>query len=484
MSAWVARVGLEVHVRLATGRRLLTSTSVGDGTLPNTSVDAFVLAEPGTLPVLDPHAVELAGRAAVALGASVAQSSGFDRKHYVYPDLPRGYQVTQQATPFASGGVIDAPDGPRCRIERLHLEDDAGRSVQVDGAHCVDLDRAGGALVEIVTAPELQSGAEAEAVLRELRAVLVAAGVTRGALETGDLRCDANVSVGAAALAAGDVERVELKNLNSFRHVRLAVDAELERQRAAREAGRAVVAETRRWTGEATAPTRAKRAHAAYGWLPEPDLPAVRVSDDDVARWRRELPELPAAARARLVDDALSGAHAVDLVAAPELLRMYDAAREGADRSALVRWLLGTFAAARNRGLLAADAGVLRCGNGDAVPVSWLVAFCELERDGVYTAAQLETIADACFERGTDPAATASALGIGRAWNNDDARAVVTTVVAAHPTEAARYRGGKAELFGFFMGKVRGASDGAIDPALARTLLEDTLRDPDAGGEA
>ncbi len=473
----IARVGLEVHVRLATGRRLFTTLALDDAEVPNRQVDAFVLAEPGVLPVLDWAAVELVGRAAVAVGARVSPTSEFDRKHYQYPDLPRGFQITQQAMPFAVEGTIEATvDGRvvRCALERMHLEDDAGRSVNSVEGRRVDLDRAGGALVEVVTCPTLRSGAETEAVLRELHAILVAAGVTRGALETGDMRCDANVSVAPEGRRAGDVPRVELKNLNSFRNVRLAVDCELERQRALLAAGETVGYETRRWTGTATEATREKRESEAYGWLPEADLPSLIVTSADIERWRTELPELPAASRARLVNQGVRPDHARDLVASRELLALCDAT--DAPTASVARWLLGSVAAARNAGdLRRAEDGTLRSRSGVALCPRWLATLCQWERAGRYTAAQLEQVADECWRVGCSPEAAAHELGVEHAASEDEARALVLTVLRAHPEEVARYRSGKRALLGFFLGVVRQQSAGAVEPAVARALLESML---------
>jgi aspartyl-tRNA(Asn)/glutamyl-tRNA(Gln) amidotransferase subunit B len=466
MTPATPRVGLEVHVRLATGRRLFAWSPIGD------TSDPFVHAVPGTMPVLDPQAVELAGRAAIALGALVSPRSGFDRKHYVYPDLPRAYQITQQRVPFARGGHVLSADGTiGVEVERLHLEDDAGRTVYEAGQRCVDLGRAGGALLEVVTAPTLRSGHEAEAVLRELHAILVAVGATAGALADGDMRCDANVSVSAAP--AEEAPRVELKNLNSFRFIAAAVDREIARQSVLVAKGASVASETRSWSGEDTVFLRAKRPTSAYGWMPEPDLPPVVVADADLARWRAAIPELPAAARRRL-RAAMSDAHARALVASPALRALYDATTSaGVPSAAARRWLLGWAAAACNRGQLVVDQGALRSPSGVIVDSGWLGALCAAESS--YTVAQLEQVATDALDGGV--VLTDRIAALSPPTSRDAAAAVVADVVAQYPVERTAYRAGKAALFGFFMGAVRHASGGAIEPALCRALLHEVLDD-------
>ena len=466
MKGVVTRVGLEVHVRLATGCRLFSPSPIGD------VGDPYVLAHPGTMPMLDAAAVALAGRAAVALGAAIAHTSCFDRKHYVYPDLPRGYQITQQREPFARGGILTSADGAvQCRLERMHLEEDAGRTVYRGDDRCVDLGRAGGALLEIVTEPTLGSGADAEAVLRELHAILVAIGVTDGVLADGDLRCDANVSVSAEAAEAAP--RVELKNLNSFRFVAQAVDAEAARQSAMLAAGQLPAAETRSWNGSETILLRPKRPSAAYGWLPEPDVPPLRVSEARIAAWRATLPELPADARARLARH-LPEAHAAAVVRLPGALALYDAAVDaGNDRAAVVRWLLGWMAAELNRGRLTHRAGCLSAASGVVVDADWLGALCAAA--SAHTTAQLEQTASAALDGG--PPLPERIAALARPASTAEARDLVRTVVGAHAAEASAYRAGKPALFGFFMGAVRHASGGAIDPALVRALLHEVLDD-------
>ncbi len=340
-------IGLEVHIQLRTSTKMFCRCPNRFGAAPNTLICPVCLGYPGTLPVLNRRAVELAARLALALGADVRPRSAFARKSYFYPDLPKGYQITQHDEPLATGGTLPLADPRRSvRLRRLHLEEDAGRLLDGPDAGSVriDFNRCGVPLVEVVTEPDLAGPEDAREALTSLHRLLLYTGVADANLEEGGLRCDANVSLPAADGTAGP--RVEIKNLNSFRHLGRALAAEIERQRAVHAAGGAVTAQTRGWDDAAggTVPLRDKEATADYRYLPEPDLPPLEVTADRLAELAAALPELPWARRDRLVaEHGLSRAAADALCARRELADYYDAvlaAAGGPPPGECARWIL------------------------------------------------------------------------------------------------------------------------------------------------
>ena len=351
LSRYEPVIGLEVHCQLLTRSKLFCGCANRFGAPPNTLVCEVCLGLPGSLPVLNRHAVTLAARASLALGCQVHATSVFERKNYFYPDLPKGYQISQYQAPLATDGALEiaTADGPRTvRIARLHMEEDAGKLLHEgfpwsDEKSGVDLNRAGVPLVEIVTQPDLRSPEEAHAYLSALRAVLLYAGVSDVNMEEGSLRCDANVSVrprGAQKLGT----RAEIKNLNSFRHVAHAIEYETSRQVALVESGREVVQETRLWhegRGE-TAPLRSKEDAHDYRYFPEPDLRPLAVAPEWLEEVRASLPELPAERRRRFVSEyALPEYDAGVLTQERELASYFEtAARESGNPKAASNWIM------------------------------------------------------------------------------------------------------------------------------------------------
>jgi aspartyl-tRNA(Asn)/glutamyl-tRNA(Gln) amidotransferase subunit B len=303
----IATIGLEVHAQLRTSSKIFCGCSAAFGAPPNTNTCPICLGAPGALPVLNRKAVEHAVRAALALGCTVHPVSIFARKHYFYPDLPKGYQISQYDRPLATGGAVRLEGGRQVRIIRVHMEEDAGKSVHEglpdgDRNSGIDFNRSGVPLIEIVTAPDIDSGVMAAECFNRIREILVAISVSDGNMEEGSLRCDANVSVRRAAADPLNV-KTEVKNINSFRYVQRAIEFEIGRQSEALSGGAAARQETRLWdsTTGRTVPMRSKEEAHDYRYFPEPDLPPLLCSEAWTAELLRTLPELPAGTRERFV---------------------------------------------------------------------------------------------------------------------------------------------------------------------------------------
>jgi len=479
-----AVIGLEVHVQLATESKLFCRCPSRFGAPANSQVCAVCLGYPGTLPVLNRRAVDLAVILAVAVGAEVQERSRFDRKSYFYPDLPKGYQITQYGHPLATGGGLPVGDPPRTvALRRLHLEEDAGRLLHDDrggdGGSRVDFNRAGVPLVEIVGEPELRSPAEAEEMLRTLHRLLLYTGVSDGSLDEGSLRCDANVSLAETAAGPSGAP-VEIKNLNSFRHVARALESEIERQRQVVAGGGTVVRQTRGFdeTAGTTYPLRGKEAAADYRFFAEPDLPPLVVDAARVAAARRGLPELPWERFRRFAEQlGLASADAALLTADPRLADYFEAVIAGVagQEQEVARWLTGdVLAELRRRGHGAAD--VL-----DAAPTAaHLAELVSLVADGTLSRRAAKQVLQAVWDDGEAPSSASRRLGLVQVGDADRIAAWVETELARHPELVRRCRAGERRLLGHLMGRVLERSGGQADPLLVRRELERRLGVADA----
>jgi len=475
---WEAVIGLEVHVQLATRTKIFCRCPNRFGAEPNTLVCPVCLGYPGTLPVLNGAAVDLAARLALALGCRVLSESLFARKNYFYADLPKGYQISQYDRPLAEGGELPlARHDKRVRFHRLHLEEDAGKLLHeapgggaLDGVSLVDFNRCGVPLVEIVSEPDLATPAEAEDCLRSLHQVLLYTGTSDGNLEEGSLRCDANVSLrpaGARELGT----KVEIKNLNSFRNVARALEAEIARQGELLTAGESVVHETRGFDADRglTWPLRGKEEAHDYRYFPEPDLPPLRLAAERLERLRAELPELPWARRARFAETlGLPAADAAELAASPALADYFEATAAlcAAPPRTVGNWIRNELLRELKErpGGLAASPSPAR-----------LAALVDLVEGGELSAAAAKSVLGALWESGESPRAAMERLGLAQVRDEDQLSDWIDEVLAAHPESIAELRGGNAKVLSFLIGQVMKRSAGRADPKRVRALLAAAL---------
>ena len=476
-------IGLEIHVQLATRSKMFCGCGTGFDAEPNQQVCPVCLGFPGSLPVPNREAVALATRLALALGAVVHPRSVFDRKSYFYPDLPKGYQITQQHHPLATGGAV-VVDGRRIELERLHLEEDAGRSSHVSGgASLVDLNRAGLPLVEIVSLPQLRAPSEAAAFMKEVRRIVRYLGVSDGNMEQGSLRCDANVSLGDLD---SDVPgaRVELKNMNSFKFVSQALEYEIARHTAELRQGRAVARETRSFDAQRGASVfmRSKEDAHDYRFFPDPDLPALVLDAQFIEAERGRLIELPSDRALRYQRDwGLSEYDAGVLTADRDTADWFEQgvaaiapdARHEARTKALANLVMGEVARRLNsegRGIASLPFGPER-----------LVQLGDLVDDGVLSGELARRVLGALWEADADPARVAAERGWRQVSDAGALDAVIRRVLSSNPGELARLRAGQAKLRGFFVGQVMRETGGSANPSLVNQRLDALLTEP--GGD-
>ncbi len=459
-------IGLEVHVQLAARTKLFCSCPYRFGAEPNTLVCPVCLGLPGSLPVLNQKALELGIRAALALGGRIAPRLLFDRKNYFYPDLPKGYQITQKDHPLALGGEVELPSGKAVPLERIHLEEDAGKSIHTGrGETLVDLNRAGVPLLEIVTRPGIRSPQEAHRYLEALKLALRYAGVSECDMEKGSLRCDANISLRPAGTETKGV-KVEVKNLNSFKAVEKALAFEARRQEALLRAGRPVLLETRLWDekkGE-TRPMRSKEEDRDYRFFPEPDLPPMEIPPALVERIRGELPESPQARRKRLEDLGLSPREAAVLVARPEAAGLFEeTVRAGADPTRAAHWILGPVfrLAGEIPGLL--GKGILTGEN--------LAELIGLVDRKALTPQSAGKILRKLAEEGGSPAGLMAEMGLGRIEDEKELEEIARKVLEENPRPVESYRKGKTAALEALLGLVMRATRGRADPSRTREIL-------------
>jgi aspartyl-tRNA(Asn)/glutamyl-tRNA(Gln) amidotransferase subunit B len=476
---WETVIGLEIHVQLATHSKIFSGTSTAFGAPPNTQASGIDIALPGTLPVLNAAAVRMAVKFGVAIGADVSSRCVFDRKNYFYPDLPKGYQISQFAQPIVGAGSVELrlDDGSTrtIRITRAHLEEDAGKSLHEDfaGMTGIDLNRAGMPLLEIVSEPDLRTSKEAAAYFRQMHTLVRYLEICDGNLNEGSMRCDANVSVRpAGATELG--ERTELKNLNSFRFLERAIDHEVARQIELIEKGGTVRRETRLYDPDRdeTRTMRTKELSDDYRYFPEPDLLPVAIDAAFIESVRAELPELPRAKRRRYVEAlGLSEYDASRLTDDPALAHFYEATLAVCNEpKPVANWVLGELSAALNRDELQPSQ--------TRVTAKQLGTLVERTSSGSITV----KIAKSLFEplwRANDPSADVDALieaqGLEQVSDSDELAALIRKIVADNPAQVAQFRAGREKVFGFFVGQAMKATQGRANPQRLNELLREAL---------
>lgn len=465
-------IGLEVHAQLLTTTKAFCGCLTTYGAPPNTQVCPVCMGLPGALPVLNAEAVRLAVRTALALCCTIRPRSRFARKNYFYPDLPKGYQISQYDEPFSERGRLDVEIDGQLKvagITRVHMEEDAGKSVHHGSASVVDLNRSGVPLVEIVGDPDLRSAAEAAEYLRTLRDVLMFIGVNDGNLEEGSFRCDANVSIrpiGAARLGT----RVELKNINSFRFVERAITHEIDRQSAVLDAGGTIVQETRGWDedGARTFSLRSKEEAQDYRYFPDPDLPPLVIDEAFVGEIEASMPELPRAKRKRFeADMGLTPYAARVLTGHPRVAAFFEeAATLHGNASKTANFIQSEILRdVRTRGL------------EGAIPVSalQLASLLALVDDGTISGKQAKDVYSRIAGTERDPRGVVADLGMKQVSDASAIEAACKRAIEAFPKQAEQLRAGRASVLGFFVGQVMKETGGSANPRLVNETLKKLL---------
>jgi aspartyl-tRNA(Asn)/glutamyl-tRNA(Gln) amidotransferase subunit B len=480
-------IGLEVHAQLLTASKMFCRCSADyAGAPPNSHCCPICMGYPGVLPVINERAVDDTIMTALALNCSIAAFSKFDRKSYFYPDLPKGYQISQYDIPLSRNGYLTIRvngQDRRIGIHRVHLEEDTGRHIERDEGgerySLIDLNRSGVPLMEIVSEPDLRSAEEARLYMEKLRTILVYLGVSSGKMEDGALRCDANISVRPRGQQELGV-KTEVKNMNSFRSVERALIYEAKRQIAELEAGRPIVQETRGWIEErgVTVTQRRKEYADDYRYFPEPDLPPLAISQEWVERIRAQMPELPDAKRIRFErDHSLSTQDAEALTAERPLANYFEATA-----AALTTGAPGARAKTAANWVLTDLKGLLNAAGRDitASPVApaEFAALLDLIAQGAISGKQAKEVLERAFASGEAPAAIVAREGISQLSDADELERIVDVVIAEHPKAVEDYRAGKANALGFLVGQVMKRTKGRARPDVVNPLLLGKLGEP------
>ncbi len=468
-------IGLEVHAQLKTHTKIFCGCSTRFGAEPNTQTCPVCLGMPGVLPVLNRTVVDFTLRMALATGCTIAPESRFARKNYFYPDLPKGYQISQYELPIAENGRIDIEiEGrpQRVRIRRIHMEEDAGKLSHDPQRPVsrVDLNRTGVPLIEIVSEPDIGSPAAAGAYLRKLRAIVRYLGICDGNLEEGSFRCDANVSIRPRG-SSGLGTRTELKNLNSFRFVEKAIEYEINRQKDVLLDGGAIVQETRLWDSSCsqTFSMRSKEEAHDYRYFPDPDLLPLMIDTDWIDRIRQTLPELPDARRDRFVEQLGLPAYDAGVLTSDRELADYfeECLADVPKPKPVANWIMGPLLGLLNTNGITIDQS--------PIPPAELAGLLKLIDSGAISAKIAKAVFDEMAVSGRAAAAIVNEKGLSQINDTGAIEAVVQDVLDRSPAEVAAYRGGKTKLMGFFVGEVMKATRGQANPKAVNELLRKQL---------
>ncbi|WP_083624889.1 Asp-tRNA(Asn)/Glu-tRNA(Gln) amidotransferase subunit GatB [Planktothrix serta] len=481
-----AIIGLETHCQLSTETKIFSNSSTKFGADPNMNIDPICMGLPGVLPVLNEKVLEYAVKAGLAINCEIASYSKFDRKQYFYPDLPKNYQISQYDLPIATKGFLEIEivneDGSSFRktigITRLHIEEDAGKLVhggsdRLSGStySMVDYNRAGIALVEIVSEPDIRSGQEAAEYAQELRRIMRYLGVSDGNMQEGSLRCDVNISV----RPFGQKEfgtKVEIKNMNSFSAIQRAIDHEIERQIAAIEAGEKIVQETRLWEegSQRTISMRIKEGSSDYRYFPEPDLPPIEVSVEQLKTWRSQLPELPAAKRHRYESELGLSAYDTRVLTDDHPISEYFEATiaAGANIKQAVNWIMGD---------ITAYLKTEKCSVTEiALKPEGLAELIALIEAGTISGKIAKDLLPELLAQGGSPKALVESKGLIQLSDPKALEEIIDQVLIENPKELEQYHAGKTKLQGFFVGQIMKKTGGRADPKLTNQLLGEKLK--------
>ncbi|MEM9488968.1 MAG: Asp-tRNA(Asn)/Glu-tRNA(Gln) amidotransferase subunit GatB [Myxococcota bacterium] len=478
MTQWESVIGLEVHVQLATDSKAFSSSAAAFGQPPNALTDPTVLGLPGALPVFNQRALEYAVALGLATGCSIRERSRFARKQYFYPDLPKGYQISQYDEPICEGGAIEFLFGGgmhRVRLTRIHIEEDAGKSIHHSRtASWVDLNRAGVPLCEVVSEPDIRSADEAAEYMRALRQLVRYLGISGGDMEKGQLRCDANVSIRPRGQSEYGT-RTELKNINSFKFVHNAIEHEIARQIRVVESGGTIVQETRLWDSDSgTSRTmRTKEEAEDYRYFPDPDLPVLVVRPALMDDIRASMPELPMVKCRRYLDEyGLSEDDARTLIGERALAEFYDAAvaahgDAAAAAKSIANWIQSELLRQLNRD----GKQVAEC----AVTPAHLAELVKLIDDGTISGKIAKDVFAKVYETGDSPQIIVDREGLKQITDEGALEQIARDIIAANPKQATQFKAGKDKLLGFFVGQVMRQTRGKANPAMVNQLLRRLL---------
>ena len=472
--SWECVIGLEAHVQLSTETKLFSRASTSFGEEPNTNVNLVDCGLPGVLPTVNKNAFYKAIRFGLAVDADINQTSLFDRKNYFYPDLPKGYQITQMELPIVSGGKVEIEiEGAKkiINLTRAHLEEDAGKSIHEGMAGTgVDLNRAGTPLLEIVSEPEISSAKEAVAYMKALHQIVTFLDVSDGNMSQGSLRCDANVSV----RKKGDKElgtRTEIKNINSFRFIEKAINYEIERQIDVIESGESVTQETRLYDSikNETRPMRSKEFANDYRYFPDPDLLPVMISDEEIEEIKATFPEMPKDKFIRYQSEFKIPENDAQIISSSKnLATFFEECMENAkDAKLLSNIMIGDISSLLNKENIEIADSKLSTKN-----VSELV---NLVTEGVISGKIAKTVLEETWDSGLSPIEIVESTGLKQIDDDDEIERIIDQIISEHPDQVTAYKGGKDKLFGFFVGQIMKATQGKANPASANKILKDKL---------
>lgn len=473
MSKYIPSIGLEVHVQLKTRTKMFCACPAHEEGEPNTAVCPICLGLPGAMPLMNREAIRKTVKVGLMIGSEISLRSTFDRKNYFYPDMSKNYQITQQALPLCIGGAVEIEVGGQkktIRVHHIHQEEDVAKSTHMENSTEIDFNRASMALMELVTEPDMASADEAIAFLTALKEMLIYAGISDCNLEMGHVRCDVNSSIRPAGTDKLGVKS-ELKNMNTFKGIHRALRYELERQEQTLRAGGTLVQETRRWDDEAgiTLPMRSKEYAHDYRYFPEPDLPPVLLTEDLVAAWRAELPELPAVRRARFIQDYnLPEYDAGVLVADKSISEYFEAvAQASGNFKAASNWVMGELLRALGeKGISIAEAKIT------PTALAQLIGLVDAK---TISSTAAKDVFQVLFDEGGDPAAVVKQKGLAQVSDTGAIDGFAAQVIAENAKVAADFQSGKDAALQFLVGQVMKHSRGKANPQLAAEALRKQL---------